>query len=138
MARSTRLDEDSDDGGSDRSDLQPERLLAATTMAASGAELTQALEARMPSAHELEQEAGLFLRRNKESKRAGSVARKERERRRRRVLVEQQREQTLVEESALEEVLLEKLNREPLEEQGRDSTQKAARQCSYVVCWDLQ
>merc|ERR1719382_1504066 len=92
----------------------------------------------MPSAHELEQEAGLFLRRNNESKRAGSVARKERERRRRRVLVEQQREQTLVEESALEEVLLEKLNREPLEEQAIGYSAWRTRRYEDVVVSNRQ
>merc|ERR1719424_473909 len=88
------------------------RLLGSTTQASTSRELVEAIQARMPNGQELEQEAGLFLRKIKESKRAGTVARKERERRRRRVLVEQQRDQDLLEESALEEVLVEKLSRE--------------------------
>merc|ERR1719460_569893 len=106
-------DESSDDEDSDN---QPDRLIASTTQAHTSRELVEAIQARMPNGQELEQEAGLFLRKIKESKRAGSVARKERERRRRRVLVEQQREQDLLEESKLEEVLLEKLSRESAEE----------------------
>merc|ERR1719456_1308538 len=98
------------------SDNQPDRLLGSTTQAHTSRELVEAIQARMPNGQELEQEAGLFLRKIKESKRAGSVARKERERRRRRVLVEQQREQDLLEEGKLEEVLLEKLSRESEEE----------------------
>merc|ERR1719183_2252312 len=114
LARAAAADGSSSD--SDRSENQPERLLAATTPAVNSRELVEAIQARMPNGQELEQEAGLFLRKIKESKRAGSVARKERERRRRRVLVEQQREQDLLEESKLEEVLLEKLSRESEEE----------------------
>jgi len=69
-----------------------------------------------PATEEETEEAELFLRKIKESKHAGSIARKERERRRRRVLVELQQEQDAFEESQLEEVLLEKLGRESAEE----------------------
>ena len=65
---------------------------------------------------ELNYEAGLFMRKIKESKEAGAIARRERERRRRRVLVEQQREQEMLEENQLEQVLMEKLSRESIEE----------------------
>lgn len=109
---------DSDSEESVDSELHADRLLAATTPAANARELVVALQARMPNAEELEQEAGLFLQKIKESKRAGSIAREERERRRRRVLVEQQREQDLLEESKLEEVLLQKLGRESVEEKA--------------------
>lgn len=85
-------------------------------------DLVDGLKAQMPSAAELEQEASLFLRKIKESKHAGSIARKERERRRRRVLVEQEREQELLEEGKLEEVLLEKLGRESAEEKRLNYT----------------
>mmetsp|Transcript_136004 Transcript_136004/g.352617 ORF Transcript_136004/g.352617 Transcript_136004/m.352617 type:complete len:849 (+) Transcript_136004:47-2593(+) len=117
--RAGQPDADSDSSeGSDASELQADRLLNATTPAANARELVDALQARMPNAEELEQEAGLFLQKIKESKRAGSIARKERERRRRRVLVEQQREQDLLEESKLEDVLLEKLSRQSIEEKS--------------------
>lgn len=114
--RANVVDHDTDSDASEASDLQSERLLAATTPAANARELVAALQARMPNGEELEQEAGLFLQKIKESKKAGNIARKERERRRRRVLVEQQREQDLLEESKLEDVLLEKLGRQSAEE----------------------
>lgn len=109
-------DNSDSDGGSDQSDNQADRLLAQTTQAADARELVSVLQGRLPNKDVLEAEAGLFLRKIKESKRAGSIARQERERRRRRVLVEQQREQDMLEESKLEEVLLEKISRESVEE----------------------
>eukprot|EP00930_Biecheleria_cincta_P030071 TRINITY_DN20871_c0_g1_i1.p1 TRINITY_DN20871_c0_g1~~TRINITY_DN20871_c0_g1_i1.p1 ORF type:complete len:1954 (-),score=553.23 TRINITY_DN20871_c0_g1_i1:93-5921(-) len=93
-----------------------QELLNQTTKAGTAKDLVEALQSRLPSSQELEHEAGLFMRKIKESKHAGSIARRERERRRRRVLVEQQREQEMLEESQLEEVLLEKLARESVEE----------------------
>lgn len=109
----SQADESSD---SDRSEHRGDRLLAKTTPATNARALVESLREGMPSPQELEQEAGLFLRKIKESKRAGSIARRERERRRRRVLVEQQREQEHLEEAKLEEVLLETLSRESIEE----------------------
>ncbi|CAK9107410.1 unnamed protein product [Durusdinium trenchii] len=93
-----------------------EKLLAQTSKVASAKELVEALQAKLPTGQELNYEANLFMRKIKESKEAGAIARRERERRRRRVLVEQQREQEMLEENQLEQVLLEKLGRESIEE----------------------
>eukprot|EP00927_Polykrikos_kofoidii_P049072 TRINITY_DN43201_c0_g1_i1.p1 TRINITY_DN43201_c0_g1~~TRINITY_DN43201_c0_g1_i1.p1 ORF type:complete len:2107 (-),score=524.56 TRINITY_DN43201_c0_g1_i1:44-5974(-) len=111
-----RVADNDSSSDSDRSENRADRLLPTTTQAANARDLVESFQKRMPSSKELEQEAGLFLRKIKESKNAGSIARQERERRRRRVLVEQQHEQDLLEESKLEEVLLETLSRESAEE----------------------
>mmetsp|Transcript_89692 Transcript_89692/g.159354 ORF Transcript_89692/g.159354 Transcript_89692/m.159354 type:complete len:1921 (-) Transcript_89692:61-5823(-) len=117
QARSLKGIPDDQSSGSDEDEENlPERLLQQTTKAETAKELVEALQSRLPSAQELEHEAGLFMRKIKESKHAGSIARRERERRRRRVLVEQQREQEMLEESQLEEVLIDKLGRESVEE----------------------
>ncbi|CAJ1423729.1 unnamed protein product, partial [Effrenium voratum] len=104
------------DGSSEDEEESGERLLAQTSKAATAKELVDALQAKLPTSQELSYEANLFMRKIKESKQAGSIARRERERRRRRVLVEQQREQEMLEENQLEQVLIEKLSRESIEE----------------------
>ncbi|CAL1170442.1 unnamed protein product [Cladocopium goreaui] len=105
-----------EDSSGEDDDATAERLLAQTSKVASAKELVDALQAKLPTNQELNYEAGLFMRKIKESKQAGTIARRERERRRRRVLVEQQREQEMLEENQLEQVLMEKLNRESIEE----------------------
>eukprot|EP00929_Paragymnodinium_shiwhaense_P112675 TRINITY_DN80942_c0_g1_i1.p1 TRINITY_DN80942_c0_g1~~TRINITY_DN80942_c0_g1_i1.p1 ORF type:complete len:2036 (-),score=628.45 TRINITY_DN80942_c0_g1_i1:270-6377(-) len=136
-ATQLRTGED-DSSDSDRSENRAERLMATTTNVGNARELVESLQARLPSSSELEQEAGLFLRKIKESKNAGSIARKERERRRRRVLVEQQREQDLLEESKLEEVLLETLSREAVEEKRISYCQWRTRKYEDVIVQNRQ
>ncbi|CAE8725567.1 unnamed protein product [Polarella glacialis] len=51
---------DQESSEDDDEDLHPERLLAQTTKAATGRDLVEALQSRLPSGQELEQEAGLL------------------------------------------------------------------------------
>eukprot|EP00439_Symbiodinium_sp_Y106_P050323 s1445_g6.t1 len=73
-----------------------------------------------------------------ESKQAGAIARRERERRRRRVLVEQQREQEMLEENQLEQVLLEKLGRQSVEESAISYRSWRAKTFEEVVVRNRQ
>ncbi|CAE7608770.1 unnamed protein product [Symbiodinium natans] len=73
-----------------------------------------------------------------ESKQAGAIARRERERRRRRVLVEQQREQEMLEENQLEQVLLEKLGRQSIEESAISYRSWRAKTFEEVVVRNRQ
>mmetsp|Transcript_28813 Transcript_28813/g.67053 ORF Transcript_28813/g.67053 Transcript_28813/m.67053 type:complete len:2032 (-) Transcript_28813:99-6194(-) len=131
----TSLSESSD--GED-SDNTGERLLKGTTQVANQRELVEALETRLPNSQELEQEANLFLQKIKESKHAGSIARKERERRRRRVLVDQQREQELMQERTMEDALIKKINRESIEEKKISYTVWRTQQYEEVIVQNRQ
>merc|ERR1711924_198582 len=69
------------------------------------------------------------MKKIKEAKKAGDLARKERERRRRKVLVEQQATQLLVDERKKEEDLLLWLQKETME--YRKDAERHAQLCSY-------
>jgi len=115
-----------------------ERLLAQTSKVNTAKELVEALQSKLPTSQELGYEAGLFMRKIKESKQAGAIARRERERRRRRVLVEQQREQEMLEENQLEQVLLEKLGRQSVEESAISYRSWRAKTFEEVVVRNRQ
>lgn len=74
------LDDDATLGG--------DTLVALSSTAQNGTELSQDMNKRLKPADELQQEADTFMSKIKESKVAGNIARKEREKRRRRFLVD--------------------------------------------------
>merc|ERR1719506_1227968 len=70
----------------------------------------------IPTPAEMAEEAETYLKRHKESKYAGHLARQERECRRRKFLVEQHSRQSLEEDKHMENSIMRKLMRESLEE----------------------
>merc|ERR1719506_2988862 len=70
----------------------------------------------IPTPAEMAEEAETYLKRHKESKYAGHLARQERECRRRKFLVEQHSRQSLEEDKHMENAIMRKLLRESLEE----------------------
>merc|ERR1719487_503719 len=96
---------------------QAVRTMLATTVKVSNAQELHAHFAQsIPTAQEMEQEAETYLKRHKESKYAGHLARQERECRRRKFLVEQHSRQSLDEDKHMENSIMGKLMRESLEE----------------------
>merc|ERR1719171_1087348 len=96
---------------------QAVRTMLATTVKVSNAqELHTHFAQSIPTVQEMEQEAETYLKRHKESKYAGHLARQERECRRRKFLVEQHSRQSLEEDKHMENAIMRKLLRESLEE----------------------
>merc|ERR1711904_454547 len=78
-------------------------------------ELFDKMKEKLPTEEELRIESTVRMKKIKEAKKAGDLARKERERRRRKVMVEQQATQLLVDERKKEEDLLLWLQKETME-----------------------
>ena len=97
-------------------DLAVRTMLQTTVKVANAQELHSHFAQSIPTAQEMEQEAETYLKRHKESKYAGHLARQERECRRRKFLVEQHSRQSLDEDKHMENSIMRKLMRESLEE----------------------
>merc|ERR1719387_1809252 len=91
-------------------------MLQSTVKVQNAQELHMHFSQSIPGPAEMAEEAETYLKRHKESKYAGHLARQERECRRRKFLVEQHSRQSLEEDKHMENAIMRKLLRESLEE----------------------